>query len=218
MIIHARQCVLHGLSPAQNRSIPPLNPELVHQLVATFPDMKFVLNGGIVDFMTAKQHLGRYSNHVDQFIPQAADINARDSGYVCSDDFDYSHQPSVHGVMIGREAYNHPFHFSTADSEFYFKKDLMPSRWEVVEEYVNYAQSRIISDDYSRCCTLVKPLHNVFHGSPTNHSYKQKLDYLIKKHSKNVDKGEIELMDVIMESIQDTIPQEVLEKRGYSVL
>lgn len=58
MIIHARNCVLKGLSPAQNRSVPPLHPEVVHQLVHDFPDMTFALNGGICDFDTARMHLG----------------------------------------------------------------------------------------------------------------------------------------------------------------
>ncbi len=60
MIIHARSCVLRGLSPAQNRTIPPLHPETVHQLVADFPDMTFALNGGVESFDEAKMHLGMY--------------------------------------------------------------------------------------------------------------------------------------------------------------
>ncbi len=60
MVIHARSCVLKGLSPAQNRSIPPLHPEVVHRLVSEFPDMTFALNGGVVGFDEAKMHLGMF--------------------------------------------------------------------------------------------------------------------------------------------------------------
>ena len=58
VIVHARTCVLSGLSPAQNRTIPPLRHDDVHKLVKTFPEMKFTINGGIKTFQEAKNHLG----------------------------------------------------------------------------------------------------------------------------------------------------------------
>jgi tRNA-dihydrouridine synthase A len=60
MIIHARSCVLKGLSPAQNRTVPPLHPEIVHKLAKAYPEMSFVLNGGVESFETAKMHLGMF--------------------------------------------------------------------------------------------------------------------------------------------------------------
>jgi len=57
MIVHARCCVLRGLSPAQNRSIPPLHPETVHRLALAFPDMSFTLNGGVQSLEAAQDHL-----------------------------------------------------------------------------------------------------------------------------------------------------------------
>ena len=57
VIVHARCCVLSGLSPAQNRSIPPLRHDDVHRLVEAFPEMKFTMNGGIKTFQEAKEHL-----------------------------------------------------------------------------------------------------------------------------------------------------------------
>ncbi|MBI5447176.1 MAG: tRNA dihydrouridine(20/20a) synthase DusA [Gammaproteobacteria bacterium] len=53
-IIHARKAWLKGLSPKQNRDIPPLNYERVYQLKRDFPKLHFVLNGGIKDWDTAK--------------------------------------------------------------------------------------------------------------------------------------------------------------------
>lgn len=46
-IVHARQAVLGGLSPKENREIPPLRPEVVRRLAAQFPELQFVLNGGL---------------------------------------------------------------------------------------------------------------------------------------------------------------------------
>ena len=47
VIIHARKAILGGLSPKQNREIPPLNYKLVHQIKNKFPEMEIVLNGGL---------------------------------------------------------------------------------------------------------------------------------------------------------------------------
>jgi tRNA-dihydrouridine synthase A len=46
-IVHARRAVLKGLSPKQNREIPPLQYALVRQVIEQFPRTTFVLNGGI---------------------------------------------------------------------------------------------------------------------------------------------------------------------------
>lgn len=46
-IVHARKAILGGLSPAQNRSIPPLRHDYVYRLVKDFPDVDFTLNGGV---------------------------------------------------------------------------------------------------------------------------------------------------------------------------
>jgi len=46
-IVHARQAVLGGLSPKENRDVPPLRPQIVRQLTEHFPGAQFVLNGGL---------------------------------------------------------------------------------------------------------------------------------------------------------------------------
>ena len=46
-IVHARNAWLKGLSPKENREIPPLRYEVVHQLKRNFPALTMVLNGGI---------------------------------------------------------------------------------------------------------------------------------------------------------------------------
>jgi tRNA-dihydrouridine synthase A len=61
LIIHARKAWLQGLSPRQNREVPPLDHARVHRLKATHPDLEVVLNGGITSVEAAAQHL----DHVD---------------------------------------------------------------------------------------------------------------------------------------------------------
>ena len=60
-IIHARKAWLHGLSPKENRTIPPLNYPWVYRLKKDFPQLKITLNGGITEYSEIFEHLG----HVD---------------------------------------------------------------------------------------------------------------------------------------------------------
>lgn len=73
-IVHARKAWLSGLNPRQNRHIPPLRYEVVHRLREDFPQLRFVINGGID-----------------------------------SDDAVREQLQHVHGVMIGRPAYQKPW-------------------------------------------------------------------------------------------------------------
>ena len=60
-IVHARNAWLQGLSPKENREVPPLRYELVHRLKAEFPQLTIVLNGGVKDDAEIAQQL----EHVD---------------------------------------------------------------------------------------------------------------------------------------------------------
>ncbi len=56
-IIHARKAWLQGLSPKENREIPPLNYQWVYQIKRDFPHLTIVLNGGIDSLSAAQAHL-----------------------------------------------------------------------------------------------------------------------------------------------------------------
>jgi tRNA-dihydrouridine synthase A len=56
-IIHARKAWLTGLSPKENRDIPPLDYDRVYQLKRDFPSLTLAINGGIKSIGEAKQHL-----------------------------------------------------------------------------------------------------------------------------------------------------------------
>ncbi len=55
--VHARKAWLDGLSPRENREIPPLRYDTVHRLKRLRPDLEIVINGGIVDLEQALAHL-----------------------------------------------------------------------------------------------------------------------------------------------------------------
>lgn len=60
-IVHARKAWLQGLSPRENREVPPLNYPWVYQLKRDFPKLTFIINGGIKTLEESQQHL----NEVD---------------------------------------------------------------------------------------------------------------------------------------------------------
>ncbi|WP_346833603.1 tRNA dihydrouridine(20/20a) synthase DusA [Pseudomonas abietaniphila] len=55
--VHARIAILEGLSPKENRDIPPLRYEVAAQLKQDFPDLEFILNGGIKTLEQCQEHL-----------------------------------------------------------------------------------------------------------------------------------------------------------------
>jgi len=79
-IVHARNAVLKGLSPKENREIPPLRYEVVRRLKRDFPRLTIVLNGGLVDYDAIVRELphvdgvmlGRAAYH-DPYLLAAAD-------------------------------------------------------------------------------------------------------------------------------------------------
>ncbi len=58
-IVHARKAWLQGLSPRENRDVPPLDYDRVYRLKAAHPELTIVLNGGLSDLAAAAAQLGR---------------------------------------------------------------------------------------------------------------------------------------------------------------
>ena len=61
LVVHARKAWLRGLSPKENREVPPLDYELVYRLKAELPQVPVIINGGIGSIEEARAHLA----HVD---------------------------------------------------------------------------------------------------------------------------------------------------------
>jgi tRNA-dihydrouridine synthase A len=79
-IVHARKAYLKGLSPAENRTIPPLRYEWVYRLKQDFPHLTIVLNGGVRTLDEAQAHLERVDGvmlgravYEDPFVLEQAD-------------------------------------------------------------------------------------------------------------------------------------------------
>src|SRR5256886_15458793 len=61
LVVHARKAWLNGLSPKENRDIPPLDYDRVYRLKAALPDVPVIINGGVASIAEAARHL----DHVD---------------------------------------------------------------------------------------------------------------------------------------------------------
>jgi len=59
LVVHARKAWLDGLSPKENRDIPPLDYDRVYRLKAALPDLPIIINGGIGSLSEARAHLSR---------------------------------------------------------------------------------------------------------------------------------------------------------------
>ena len=83
-IVHARNAWLKGLSPKENRDVPPLRHEMVYRLKRDFPALTIVINGGVTTDAQISEHLTQ-----------------------------------VDGVMLGREAYHHPWLMTGWDERYF---------------------------------------------------------------------------------------------------
>lgn len=103
VIVHARKCLLNGLSTSANRTVPPLRYDVVHRLALEFPELEIVLNGGINGLGAVNDHLlGR----------------GEWGGY----------GGGVAGVMVGRACYFDPWTFRHTDTAV-FGSPSDPGRW-----------------------------------------------------------------------------------------
>ena len=226
VIVHARDCLLRGLTPAQNRTVPPLRYSEVHELCSTFPDMEFVLNGGVDGLASARERM-----------------RGDGSGGL------------LRGVMIGRAAYKNPFILAPADQqtcggvggpsqgvlgvlgESDVDSGCCSTRMNVVRRYLQYADGVLAGEedvaesvaevgppdgDEGCCCDsgavpssssfssyavsgrggntlpkLCKPLHHALHGCSQVAQYKQALDLAVKGAVKSSHRGTVAQGDFV---------------------
>lgn len=127
--------------------------------------------------------------------------------------------PAVHGVMIGREAYNNPWRWADIDRYYYKRPNPGYSRREVLDLYLDYAELCQQEGRYrSTAAYLCKPLHNFFHGCLTNRLYKQKLDHLLKACPRSLsdrfvsDKCDESLRELVSAAVEGTIPDSFMDE------
>ena len=149
-IIHARKAWLQGLSPKENRDIPPLDYGRVARLKQQFPHLHVGINGGVLDLDTARVLLreGSEPEGVGESEGDRLGLGPLDS------------------VMIGRAAYQNPWLLAEADALIFGQPatSAPESRHAVIEAFLPYLEAQ---------CARGVPLHamtrhilGLFNGQP----------------------------------------------------
>jgi tRNA-dihydrouridine synthase A len=140
-IVHARKAVLGGLSPKENRAIPPLRYDVVRQLKRKFPALPIVVNGGFLD--------------------TAAVLDA----LTWSD-----------GVMLGREAYHHPFVLAKLHLALH-PEDVQPrvERSAILERMARYAERELAQG--TRLAAITRHMLGLYAGEPGAREFRRILSH-----------------------------------------
>jgi tRNA-dihydrouridine synthase A len=113
VIVHARKAWLAGLSPKENREVPPLDYPLVHALKADFPTLPVVLNGGLASPEAGLAHLdGRAGTPLD-------------------------------GLMLGRAAYQDPWRLLSVDPLLFGQPAPVASAADAVHAMIPYIEDQL---------------------------------------------------------------------------
>ena len=137
-IVHARNAWLKGLSPKENREVPPLRYAFVTQLKIDFPALTFVVNGGITTQTQIEAHLD-----------------------------------SVDGVMIGREAYHHPWSMASWDSVFLGSAATTPLTREAVESSMVAYMTREAAAQRTPWPNIARHMMGLYNGVPGARRWRQ---------------------------------------------
>lgn len=153
-IVHARNAWLKGLSPKENREIPPLRYEFVHRLKRDFPHLTIVLNGGLADNAACQSHL--------------------ESGAVYEG-------VALDGIMVGRAAYHTPWIMADWDQRFFGEPanpDAVRTREAVEAEMVRYAQWEMartagLPHGEVRWSAVIRHILGLYNGLPGARRWRQ---------------------------------------------
>ncbi|QRN41575.1 MAG: tRNA dihydrouridine(20/20a) synthase DusA [Neisseriaceae bacterium] len=138
-IVHARNAWLNGLSPKENREIPPLKYDYVYQLKKDFPWVNIIINGGI-------NTLGLIQEQLE----------------------------NVDGVMIGREAYQHPMFLQKWD-EYFFGSESGIAIGDLIQALYEYTKRELESYPELKLKNIVRHYLGLFHGQPRAKIWRQML-------------------------------------------
>lgn len=186
-IVHARKCLLEGLSPTQNRTIPPLKYDVIGRLTTDFPDLKFSLNGGVQDLQQAQDLLQRFPKLQGIMIGRAAYNNPWMLRTADRDIFGCDSNPN----LSRREIIDEYLDYAQG----------------MQEEWGNRRSDGVYSMPTS---TLVKPLLPLFAGQPGGKQFKRNIALQFGDRKKN---ATLEVRQVIGTALQDAISDQTLDRR-----
>lgn len=134
--VHARAAILGGLSPKENREIPPLRYATVRRLKADFPGLTLVLNGGLQSLSDCEEAL----------LPSSTG-------------------PALDGVMLGRAAYHDPWLIRALDAALFGPDPRRPAqRQDILDALDRYLEDWVQRGVPAK--TLTRHWHGLLHGQP----------------------------------------------------
>ena len=155
--LHARKVYTDGLSPAQNRTIPPLNYPVVYRVMDHFPHCSFLINGGIMSIEHARKVAYGEDVHFDEN-GNGMYNNTNNTTYCVNSDHavpcEICNLPqgsclgpplisplNLTGVMVGRLARDRPADLAAVDRYFYGEPtNPCGNRREVMEKYISFLE------------------------------------------------------------------------------
>lgn len=153
-IVHARNAWLQGLSPKENREIPPLRYEFVHRLKRDFPSLKVVINGGLTSDAQVREQLQCADS------PRGAALAA-----------DGSPVP-LDGAMIGREAYHNPWWLASWDRLYFGEPGPAATREDIEARMVDY-MLRMQAEEGLGWYGIARHMLGLRHGLPGARRWRQ---------------------------------------------
>ncbi|KAI8869014.1 FMN-linked oxidoreductase [Ramicandelaber brevisporus] len=155
-VVHARKCILKGLNPKQNRTIPPINHERVYALAQEFPHLLFTINGEV--------------READSTAPSPPSVPAESATAVRRPGaVQHLAESGIDGVMLGRRLRDDPFeglrewetawyHIPVASTDHHS----YPSREDVLAAYLDYTD--VMEKQGHSFGALTRPLLSFFNG------------------------------------------------------
>ncbi|MDZ4364667.1 tRNA dihydrouridine(20/20a) synthase DusA, partial [Brevundimonas sp.] len=145
-VVHARKAWLQGLSPKENRDVPPLDYDLVRQLKRERPHLTIVINGGIASLEAVDAHLD--------------DADGVRLGGVRLD-----------GVMLGRAAYHEPALLGQVDRRVFGEAMPDVDPYQAIERYKPYMAARL-SEGWG-LHAMTRHMLGLMHGRPGARSFRR---------------------------------------------
>ena len=202
-IIHARKAWLNGLSPAQNRTVPPLHYPRILDLCQHFPDLDFSINGGISDIGHARALL----NFPHQRLDGETDVSLYAKAWDWKSDEPCPIPKNLQGVMIGRGAMNTPCMLWDVDHSIYGEeKPIEPmTRRQLLENYRTYLEdAHADGSSVGSTHMALKPTLGMFAGLRGNKAFRGTADSAMRK--KNEEGAPARVLELAMAAVEAANP------------
>jgi len=184
--VHARIAILNrNLSPAQNRSVPPLKYKLVHRLAREFPELKISINGGVDSIYEVQEQFERCPELAGAMVGRA--LAASPWQFAMADQVLYDDDTET---------------------------EVVKSRWELLERYgkhVDYEEAKWGAIKVRRFA--LKALQGLFHGEKNSKKFRIALDDIGSLPKKEMKDGLISgtpCSELILEAASKCLNEEVL--------